>query len=146
MIMEPSPILMYQKLAGYKYRVARDCYVDLPWLKGVSFDSEWINIEPTMGRLTGKAGYCYDGASGPTIDTDDSMRGTLWHDIGYQLIRLGVLPKKPYKKLFDKLLRDTCIDAGMPEIRADLWHEFVTGFGNIFGLGKDGRGKILIAP
>ena len=51
-------------------------------------------------------GYEWDGASGPTIDTDDTMDGSLVHDILYQLIREGKLPYKLRKKaspLADKI-------------------------------------------
>jgi len=140
-------MLMYQKIRGYKYRVASRFHIDLPWLRGVEFDSEWINVDPIAGRLTAKPGYCWDGASGPTVDTPSSIRGSLWHDIGYQLIRMGVIQKHPFKELFDDLLRDTCIDAGMYEWRADLWHEGVLLIGEEWGLaGNDRHGEILIAP
>ena len=44
------------------------------------------------GRLTVHAGYAWDGASGPTVDTAGTMEAALVHDVLYQLMRLGTLP------------------------------------------------------
>ena len=62
----------------------------------------------TRGLLTGKRGYAWDGASG-AVDTDSLMIPTLYHDIGYQLLRLGLLRPQwksiiddEFKELYDK--------------------------------------------
>ena len=140
-----NTILQYQKIRGYKYRVVDDVCVQLDWLRGISYNSNYIRILPD-GMLIAKKSYAWDGPSGLTFDTADSIRGSLWHDIGYQLIRDGVLSKGLYKPLFDQLLRDVCISAGMWELRAKLWLLAVLKFGDIFGLAEDRHGKIYTAP
>ena len=51
--------------------------------------------------------YAWDGASGPAIDTPSSIANSLPHDIGYQFIRMGLLPVF-FKRVFDSYLY-TCM-------------------------------------
>ena len=81
----------------------------------------WLSISP---------GYAWDGASGPTFDTGNSMAASLVHDAGYQLIRNRVLPADPWKKYFDDLFYSLCVDAGMWAWRAKLWYVAVSKFGD----------------
>ena len=64
-------------------------------------------------------GYCWDGPSGPAIDTKDFMRGSLVHDCLYQLIREGYI-RSSYRKKADTLLRKICREDGMSLIRS-IW-------------------------
>ena len=43
-------------------------------------------------RVVVRNGYAWDGPSGPTIDTENSMRASLVHDVLYQGMREGMLP------------------------------------------------------
>jgi hypothetical protein len=138
-------MIKYQKINGYKYRLVKSAWITLEWMKGISYEDDYIKVLP-VGELIAKGGYAWDGPSGPTIDTKSSLRGSLWHDIGYQLIRAGVLSKALYKPLFDALLRDTCIQDGMWKWRANMWYREVSKFGDVFGLGEDRHGKIHTAP
>lgn len=63
------------------------------------------------------SGYAWDGPSGPAIDTDTFMRGSLVHDALYQLMREGKLSSK-YRKRADELLRTICLEDGMNPFRA----------------------------
>ena len=74
------------------------------------------------GRMEVRAGMPWDGPSGPTMDTKDSMRGSLIHDCYYELMRAGLLNPDFYRKDADKLLRRLCIEDGMYEWRADMWY------------------------
>ena len=76
------------------------------------------------GRIVIDEGYQWNGASGPTIDTDDTMDGSLVHDILYKLIREGRLPYS-FRKQADKCIRQMCIDDGMPKWRANYWYFFL---------------------
>jgi len=80
------------------------------------------------GNLAALLGYAWNGASGPTWDTLNSMIGSLIHDIGYQLIRLGLIDPK-YKEYFDQILHDLCTEDGMYSWRADYWRWAVLKFG-----------------
>lgn len=64
-------------------------------------------------------GYCWDGPSGPAIDTKDFMRGSLVHDCLYQLIRDGYITSS-YRKTADTLLKKICREDGMSLIRS-IW-------------------------
>ena len=138
-------MIYFQKIRGYKYRLAKKASIVLEWLKGISYDSDFVKITPD-GTLTAKKGYAWDGPSGLTIDTRDSLQGSLWHDIGYQLIRAGVLSKALYKPKFDGLLYDTCVKDGMWKWRAELWLRGVIKLGEFWGLGDDRHGQIYTAP
>jgi len=64
-------------------------------------------------------GYCWDGPSGPAIDTQNFMRGSLLHDCLYQLIRDGyIIPS--YRKTADIFLFKICREDGMSWIRG-VW-------------------------
>ena len=84
---------------------------------------EFVSLTP-QGLLCFRESYCWDGPSGPTIDTPSSMRGALKHDGLYQLMRAGVLDIK-WREATDKVLRDTCKEDGMWGWRADWWYRAV---------------------
>jgi hypothetical protein len=71
----------------------------------------------TLGILTIYAGYCWDGPSGPTIDTRSFMRGSLVHDVLYQLMREKKIAYSN-RKYADKLLVRICRQDGMNYFRA----------------------------
>jgi len=112
---------------GYKYQTTRDHKFRVPIYPKNPLDTYWLHLT-TDGWLHIKQGYAWDGASGPTFDTEDSMRGSLVHDALYQLIRLHLLDRK-YKDIADKVLRDCCIEDGMSPVRADVWYHGVEFFG-----------------
>ena len=45
-------------------------------------------------RVAVAPGYAWDGPSGPTVDTRNSMRASLVHDVLYQAMREGGLPQE----------------------------------------------------
>jgi len=90
---------------------------------GVHIVTEYIQMT-AAGELRIRAGYCWDGASGPTIDTKNTMLGSLIHDALYQLIREGWLDFS-HRKAADVLLRDIMISKGMTKIRARIWYRAV---------------------
>ena len=75
------------------------------------------------------AGYCWDGPSGPTIDTDNFLKPSLAHDALYQLMREGRLDPTKYRVRADNLLKDLCLAAGMSKIRAWYVYNAVRAFG-----------------
>jgi len=77
--------------------------------------SEYLSLKD--GILTCFANYEWDGASGPAIDTANFMRGSLFHDALYQLMRERVISWE-YRKKADKVLREICLADGMSKIRA----------------------------
>ena len=99
--------------------------------------------ETPEGLLIISAGYAWDGPSGITIDTKSFMRGSLFHDAVYQLLREGKLIIPDGRKLADKLLRAICIEDGMWKIRAWWVYRAVRMFGKPSSI--HGR-KLLEAP
>lgn len=65
--------------------------------------------------------FFWDGASGPTFDTGDSMLGSAVHDAFYRMFRLGALSLK-WRREADATLRDICVSEGMSETRAEAWY------------------------
>ena len=96
------------------------------------------------GYLIIRSGYAWDGPSGPTYDSKNTMRGSLIHDALYQLIRDGLLPFDYWKKADDELYRICRLD-GMSWIRARLWIRGLRLIGGSAAKPKNKKG-ILIAP
>jgi hypothetical protein len=128
--------------AGYKYQLYED-ETFLTGIKGFEIHSDFITLMPD-GKLTCKKGYAWDGASGPTWDTPSSMRASLIHDAGYQLMREGHLPLD-YKVTFDGLFYLQLLNDGMSRVRAWVWYKGVLWFAKGSTLPEHDR-PILVAP
>ena len=105
--------------SGYKYQLAEDYATMLHFLPPCSVDHAWFTIRPD-GAVTVRAGYAWDGPSGPTLDTPDSMRGALLHDVLYQALREKLLPQY-IRPLADRELEIVCRSDGMIVLRAKAW-------------------------
>lgn len=102
--------------AGYKYQLATDYSVQTSLRPSKNISHGFITLTRS-GLLTIKAGYAWDGPSGPTIDTKNFMRGSLVHDALYQLMREGLLDLG-WRETADQELRRICLEDGMSDIRA----------------------------
>ena len=118
--------IKFERIDGgkYKYRLLEQ--YEHPTLLPEVPGNHYVGIE-MHGDLLISEGYCWDGASGPTIDTPATMRGSLVHDAMYQLLREGYLPQA-YRSYADRLLRDVCIEDGMDPFRATIWYWAVRAF------------------
>jgi len=141
--------MKFRKLKGYKYILEADERFTLKVNLPSSFWTEWVCpvrnyfYYSADGTLSIRAGYAWDGASGPTIDTKTTYHGSLLHDLLYQLMREGIIPRS-YRKAADQELRDVCIEHGMYPIRAKLWYLAVRTFGGKQALPrKNPRGQII---
>jgi hypothetical protein len=112
---------------GYKYQLVADYVHDLGH-PGAAIRTPYLVVAPD-GILTVRAGYAWDGPSGPTIDTKNFMRGSLVHDALYQLIRDGLLPEVPWREWADALLWQICREDGMCGLRAWVVWRAVRRFG-----------------
>lgn len=110
--------IKYQK--GFKYQLAEDYLIQIPIKPQEKIIFDWFSFS-VFGNLLIMKGYAWDGPSGPTIDTANFMRGSLVHDVLYQMIRLGLL-STDYKDAADRLLQQMCIEDGMSKIRA--WYVY----------------------
>lgn len=116
---------------GYKYQLTEDYSVRV----GISPPQPVITpfLELTAeGVLTIRKAYAWDGASGPAIDTLNSMRGSLVHDALYQLMRDKHLDHDKHREAADRLLQKICREDGMSAPRAWAVYQGVRLFGKPF--------------
>ena len=106
---------------GYKYQLAEDFSMMIPIHPVENIITQYICLS-TKGYLTISSGYAYDGPSGPTIDRPKQhvLVGALVHDALYQLLRLGLLPKKLRREV-DRLAYQIWLNSGMWKWRAKIW-------------------------
>lgn len=128
---------------GYKYQTRKDYHIKLAIIPYAPITLEHVNMQMD-GTTVIYSGYAWDGASGPTIDTLNSMIGSLVHDVIYQLIRLNLI-KPEYKKYADNVFYDILIEDGMSKIRAWYWKNGVAKFGKK-ACEPSGEPLILVAP
>lgn len=123
----PPNDLRYERISGYKYRLLDPYSVEISIL---GFEGEvkggWVGITRN-GLLEYMRGYGWDGPSGPTIDTEDSLRAALVHDALYQLLREEILPRS-YRKKADRIFRRILKADGMPLWRRWYWYQAVRWF------------------
>lgn len=115
-----------QYAAGYKYQLRHTYSLSTGIACDAPIRTDWLEMT-AQGQLTIHAGYAWDGASGPTFDSKSSMRASLVHDAGYQMIRLGLLPPST-RAAWDDLFHRLCREDGMWKPRAWLWFHAVRGF------------------
>ena len=113
----PKPRVCYRKLTHYKYQLMQDYPIRIEIKVEENIETDFI-VLATDGQLTAKNRYAWDGPSGPTIDTKSFMRGSLVHDVLYQLMREKHLDYKEHRKYADDLLRKICRKDGMSRLRA----------------------------
>ncbi len=128
---------------GYKYQLAKDYHTTTRIRPQMLIDTRYIVLH-VDGKLMIRAGYAYDGASGPTFDTKTCLRGACVHDAKYQLIRTGLVQYSAKVIADDELYEDLIAD-GMWKWRAHIWHKSVEVFGRNSLSPSDER-PILIAP
>lgn len=113
--------------AGYKYQLVERFTYETGIIPGRHIQTEEYALS-VDGLLTVDKGFCWDGASGG-IDTKNSMRASLVHDVLYDMIRCKLLPLST-KEQADDLLYDICRIDGMSAVRAWAWKKAVNWFGN----------------
>ena len=117
----------YDNIEKYKYRLTSSFTFDLPSRRpvvknGLFVPERWIGLSIGGAEMHFEEGYCWDGSSGPTIDSQKCQKAGLIHDGGYQMLREGVYgsheDKENARQYFDDLYRQMCIDDGMGSFRA----------------------------
>jgi hypothetical protein len=109
-------MIKYKKRRKYKYNLHGHAQAMTGVKPFEAGDFGLLAIEED-GLLTIKPGYSWDGPSGPTFDTKNFMRGSLFHDALYQLMREQKVGQDQRKRA-DELLREHCIEDGMSKVRA----------------------------
>ncbi len=133
--------LKYKK--GYKYQLQNDLHIQTGIEHPLLINTRFIDLD-LEGNLLIKQDYCWDGPSGPTIDTENFMRGSLVHDALYQLMRMNLLPLR-WRDHCDQLLRQICIEDGMSWIRAWWVYRALYRFGEDAALPENQKILYVIA-
>lgn len=119
--------MKYQRIQKYKYKLA-ETEVFSTGIIGHAFTHNFFFMTE-HGLLFVKEGYLWDGVSGVTWDSKNTMRGGLGHDAMYQAIRLGLLPPK-FKAVADEKFYQWLIREGMSKFRAGYYYHAVDKFGH----------------
>lgn len=104
---------------GYKYQLAGPYHIQVPVFPDEHIDTEFL-ILSVSGDLSFRAGYAWDGPSGPALDTPSAMRGSLIHDALYQLMRQETIGPQ-WRDEADAVYRRLCLEDGMSVLRG-WWH------------------------
>ena len=111
--------MKYRKLKGYKYQLVNSYTIELPIdYPMVTYETKYKFVVLKNSTIYIKFGYAWDGPSGPTIDTENFMRGSLVHDALYQIFRENPHIAREHKDTADRLLQSMCIEDGMSKLRA----------------------------
>lgn len=137
--------MKYRALKGYKYQLAETLTLSLGVLTDVEFEHPMFSLR--YGTLIVQSGYRWDGASGPTFDTKNSMTPSLVHDVLYQAIRCGLLASDRRGDA-DYALNQLSRERGMGNVRRWVWFSGLNFFGgNAAKLRKvEPQDDILTAP
>lgn len=135
--------------AGYKYVLQERVRLQLPYrprsfARTIGPEGAVIATLTPEGLLVIEPGYAWDGPSGPAIDTPDFMGASLVHDVLYQMIRLGVLPKE-WREHADEIMYRLCVGAGMSRVRA-WWCWLGVRKGAWFAAKPSAEPKVCTAP
>ncbi len=114
--------------SGYKYQLAEEYSLKISIKPDAPIDSAFIALDP-QGNLRVKAGYAWDGTSGPVIDTPSNLRASLVHDALYQLMREKSLSAKAHKEKADKLFKKLVKEDGVPAPVAQVYYEALKKLG-----------------
>ena len=111
----------------YKFKVEENFSIELPF-KIPDFVHPYASLKD--GILSVKRGYAWDGASGPIINTRDTLVASLVHDVLYQAMRLNLIkPSKENRKIADKNFFEILKMNGVNSIRRKVWYFAVRLFG-----------------
>jgi hypothetical protein len=128
--------MLYREITGYKYMLEKAFIFRLPKdcrKFGPSSPHRFIRVD-AAGWVTVYKGYGWNGASGPTFDSKSTMVPCLMHDVCYDLIANGCLPRSCREPIDQKMRRDL-VAWGMNRVRAWYWYWGVRIGG--FNHGKD---------
>ncbi len=98
-----------------KFRLDKDYRYTLSFDTGVNLECGKIVLHGK--RLLLKAGYGWDGASGPVIDTENVLRGSAIHDALYALMREGYLEEDEFRSDCDRELARILKEDGVQGVR-----------------------------
>jgi len=110
----------------YKYELIKDVYTWCSMGK-YAFELDYMSLKRD-GTLIIHKGYAWDGCSGPVIDTDKNLHGSLIHDALYQAMREGYIPSL-YRLNADTLFYLQLRSDGVGRLFANVYYWAVRMFG-----------------
>ena len=111
----------------YKFKVEENFSIELPF-KIPDFEHPYASSKD--GILSVKKGYAWDGASGPIINTRDTLVASLVHNVLYQAMRLNLIKSsKENRQIADKNFFEILKMNGVNSIRRKVWYFAVRLFG-----------------
>lgn len=130
--------LTYRELDDYKYQVKKPFTIQTG-ITGGSALTDFISLQG-YGLLMIRPYYAWNGSNWSS--DEKAMFASLVHDALYQLMRMGLLSRKVFRKNADALYRDMCIAEGMWKPKAQFRYRML----RLFGKGstypeKNPRGK-----
>ena len=112
---------------NYKFKVEENFSIELPY-KIPDFEHPYASSKDSILEI--KKGYAWDGASGPIINTQDTLVASLVHDVLYQAMRLNLIKSNSEnKKIADKIFFEILKMHGVNSIRRKVWYLAVRLFG-----------------
>jgi len=122
--------IVYWKIKHKKYKLmlAKQYQVQTKLRPKKRIENKYF-ILTKSGLLIIKRYYCWNGANFPAITDDKNRRGSLIHDLMYQLLTMKLYPKKTLidhslistRKYADDLLYDIIRADGMGSFRAHYY-------------------------
>ncbi len=128
--------------AGYKYQLHKRVDIQTSIFPVTTITLPFIKLT-TAGVLKISAGFAWDGLSGPTYDTLNSMPGSAAHDALYRCLRSGKLDPK-WREEIDNLFRRILLGDGVWRFRARYLWRVVRRFAE-FAASPKNRRKIIRA-
>tara|TARA_R110000772_G_scaffold4094_2_gene14441 strand:+ start:792 stop:1205 length:414 start_codon:yes stop_codon:yes gene_type:complete len=128
---------------GIKYKLVHDAEFKTRIKLHADVDSEYILLR-TNGWMLVRAGYCWDGPSGPMADTQDLMYPSLGHDALYELLRKELIPA-PLRRLADLSMIDWSKETNVQAVRRAYTLAGLSLVGAAAADPKNKR-KVLTAP
>lgn len=129
--------------AGWKYILEKEwhCPTEICPPRAIRFKNIRLS---TKGLLILTPGFPWDGPSGPTIDTPNSIAASASHDALYRLMRQGLLSRQ-LRILADRIFYRILIEKKMSDFRATAWYIGVRKLAKYATLAKNKK-RVRIAP
>ena len=115
------------------------------WANVPTFSLHEGSVQGNTRQMNIDEGYPWDGASGPTIDTKDSMLPSLIHDFLYEAFRQGKLDPGEWREKADLEFYDLCLACGMGKLRASTWY-YAIRWGAAKAARPESNHQVLEAP
>lgn len=130
---------------GFKYQLTEDAAYQTKVQLPHDIDTKFVSMSKD-GLLRLKAGFAWNGVSGPTIQRNSNRRGGAFHDGFYRLIRFGLLNDIPdARNKADEMLRDIWLKDGMWSWLVSLEISVLKRFGEDAAR-PSGEPKVMTSP